>query len=214
MDFDEEIPLDSKEERNSYNCSVDDVTTETAAAAAEEEYCNHHLKKDYTVLKEEIIKQLQENDISEVSGVLSVSRGTTCTLLLRQSWKVSSIFEDWFSDEERLRKSVGISSKEISPKPENYCKIFMENVDIETMLFAPCGHLFCSDCWRSHVSISINDGPGYFSTVVTYFSTTVNYFSTVMYFSTTVIFPLLLDLFIFINSVKHLFIVTQSSEKI
>ncbi|KAH6815955.1 hypothetical protein C2S53_017380 [Perilla frutescens var. hirtella] len=146
MDSDEEIPLDSEEESNSYNYSGDDVTTEAAAAAVEEEYCSHHSKKDYTVLKEEMIKQLQENDISEVSGVLSVSRGTTCTLLLRQSWKVSSIFEDWFSDEERLRKSIGISSKKISPKPENYCKIFMENVDIETMLSAACGHLFCSDC--------------------------------------------------------------------
>ncbi|KAH6770164.1 hypothetical protein C2S52_014967 [Perilla frutescens var. hirtella] len=125
MDSDEEISLDYEEERNSYNCSGDNVTTE-AAAAVEEEYCSHHSKKDYTVLKEEMIKQLQENDISEVFSVLSVSRGTTCTFLLQQSWKVSSIFEDWFSDEERLHKSVEISSKEISPKPENYCKICME----------------------------------------------------------------------------------------
>ncbi|KAH6761915.1 hypothetical protein C2S52_019348 [Perilla frutescens var. hirtella] len=123
MDSDEEIPLASEEERDSYNCSGDDVTAE--------DDCSHHSKKDYTVLKEERIKQLQENDISEVSGVLSISRGTACTLLLRQSWK-----------------------------PENYCKICMENVDIETMLSAACGHLFCSDCWNAHVSISINDGPG------------------------------------------------------
>lgn len=156
MDSDEEIPMDFIEESDSYLCTGDDEEE----AAAEGEECSHRSKKDYTVLREESMKQLQEDDISKVSSVLSVSRGIACTLLLHKSWKLSSVFEDWFADEDGLRTAIGISRKQLSPKLGNYCKVCLENVDIGTMLSAACGHLFCSDCWKAHVSISINDGPG------------------------------------------------------
>ncbi|KAK6144662.1 hypothetical protein DH2020_021482 [Rehmannia glutinosa] len=68
-------------------------------------------KKHYKTLKQEEIKQLQQNDISTVSNVLSVSRGVACTLLCQNNWSLSSVYEKWFSDEnkipERSHREIG-----------------------------------------------------------------------------------------------------------
>ncbi|KAH6803041.1 RING/U-box superfamily protein [Perilla frutescens var. frutescens] len=108
------------------------------------------------------MKQLQENDILQVSSLLAVSRGIACTLLLRKNWSVSSVSDEWFADEERVRVAVGISTKpkpkQITNKEKNYCKICMETVNLSRMLSTSCGHLFCSDCWINYIAVSINDG--------------------------------------------------------
>lgn len=125
-------------------------------AAAKDSGHHHH-----TILTEESIKKLQQNDVSEVSTVLYVSRGIACTLLLHKSWNVSSILEHWFTDEEGLREAIGLSRKQTPPNLEkNHCKICFESFDAKTMLSAGCGHLFCSDCWKAYLAVSINDGPG------------------------------------------------------
>ncbi|KAL0403562.1 UNVERIFIED_CONTAM: putative E3 ubiquitin-protein ligase ARI8 [Sesamum radiatum] len=118
--------------------------------------------KQYTVLTEEAIKQLQENDISEVSDVLAVSRALACTLLSRYNWDVSSVFDKWFADEEKVRESIGISAKQKSVESSVHCKICLETVhnNNEDVYTASCGHPFCADCWKSYVAVSINDGPG------------------------------------------------------
>lgn len=146
--------MDSEEENDSCNSSGDDDLVFEAAA---KDSCHHH---HYTILTEETIKQLLQNDVSEVSTVLSVSRGIACSLLLHKSWNVSSILEHWFTDEEGLREAIGISRKQIPPKVENLCKICFENFHVETMLSAGCGHLFCSGCWKAYLAVSVNSGPG------------------------------------------------------
>ncbi|KAE8714499.1 putative E3 ubiquitin-protein ligase ARI7 [Hibiscus syriacus] len=56
----------------------------------------------YTVLKEADIKQHQEDDISKVSTVLSISRVDATILLRYYNWSVSKVHEEWFADEEGL----------------------------------------------------------------------------------------------------------------
>ncbi|KAK4403971.1 putative E3 ubiquitin-protein ligase ARI8 [Sesamum angolense] len=121
--------------------------------------CN--LQKQYTILAEEAIKQFQENDISEVSNILSDSRALACTLLSRYNWDISFVFDEWFGNEEKVRDSTGISPKQKSVESAVYCKICLETVENnENVYTASCGHRFCADCWKSYVAVSINDGPG------------------------------------------------------
>lgn len=44
------------------------------------------LQKNYTILKEEDIKQRQEEDITKISTVLSIPREAACILLRRYNW--------------------------------------------------------------------------------------------------------------------------------
>ncbi|PIN17281.1 putative E3 ubiquitin ligase [Handroanthus impetiginosus] len=110
-------------------------------------------KKHYKILKEEDIKRLQENDIAAVSDVLSVSKGSATALLCRYNWNLSSVYDNWFSDE-----PAGSSSPKRKSQKQ-ICKICFEDKN-KTMLSSSCGHLFCSDCFRTYISTSINDGPG------------------------------------------------------
>ncbi|XP_057797292.1 probable E3 ubiquitin-protein ligase ARI5 [Salvia miltiorrhiza] len=76
-------------------------------------------KKPYTILNEETLKHLQENDISQVSNLLAVTRGVACALLLRKKWHVESVLDEWFADEDKVRKSVGISANKEKRRNED-----------------------------------------------------------------------------------------------
>ncbi|KAL9165060.1 hypothetical protein ABFS82_06G146600 [Erythranthe guttata] len=121
-------------------------------------------QKNYTILNENRIRQLQNNDISIVSTHLFISRGLAFTLLRRNNWSTNSVFDEWFSDEDKVRKSVGLlPAAQESLKPDNYlCKICFDKIepDVKTLSCGPCSHPFCPDCWKSYVSSSIKDGPG------------------------------------------------------
>ncbi|EYU38083.1 hypothetical protein MIMGU_mgv1a025847mg, partial [Erythranthe guttata] len=122
-------------------------------------------QKNYTILNEKKIRQLQKKDISKVSKHLSISKSLACTLLRENNWNANSVFEEWFSDEEKVGESVGLLPEQVSLNPpppgDNLlCKICFETFKIENMSSGPCGHPFCTDCWKSYVSVSIDDGPG------------------------------------------------------
>ncbi|KAK6144655.1 hypothetical protein DH2020_021475 [Rehmannia glutinosa] len=167
--------MDSEEEDYYYTSGTDDVeevpededggddeeeVAEDGDSDDEPDYASvsrrHHTH--YKTLKQEEIKHLFENDISTVSNVLSVSRGVACTLLCQNNWSLSSVYEKWFSDENRIPDPVGESSLQKSEKLT--CKICYETVNITNTLSADCGHLFCSDCWKIYISTSIKYGPG------------------------------------------------------
>nr|CAD1844423.1 unnamed protein product [Ananas comosus var. bracteatus] len=63
---------------------------------------------NYTILSEADTRQRQEEDISRVSTVLSISRSAACVLLHHYNWSVSKVHDEWFADEEKARKAVGL----------------------------------------------------------------------------------------------------------
>lgn len=120
-------------------------------------------QKNYTVLKEEDIRQRQEDDINRISAVLSIPRVAACILLRRYNWSVNKVHEEWFADEERVRKNVGLLENpvlQLSNVKEVVCGICFDNYPSHVMVTVACGHPFCTTCWRSYISTSINDGPG------------------------------------------------------
>ncbi|XVF29276.1 hypothetical protein REPUB_Repub15cG0106900 [Reevesia pubescens] len=117
----------------------------------------------YTVLKEADIKRRQEDDISKVSTVLSISRVDATILLRHYHWSVSKVHDEWFADEERVRKSVGLLERPVvlvSNARELTCGICFESLPHDNITSAACGHPFCRTCWRGYICTNINDGPG------------------------------------------------------
>nr|CAD1829211.1 unnamed protein product [Ananas comosus var. bracteatus] len=66
------------------------------------------LLHNYTILSEADTRQRQEEDISRVSTVLSISRSVACVLLRHYNWSVTKVHDEWFADEEKVRKAVGL----------------------------------------------------------------------------------------------------------
>ncbi|KAL7176870.1 hypothetical protein ACSBR2_030248 [Camellia fascicularis] len=120
-------------------------------------------QKNYMVLKDADIRQHQEEDITTVSTVLSIS-GVDASILLRHyHWSVSNVHEAWFADEDRVRKAVGLLERPVVKFPnakELTCGICFESYPLDRISAAACGHPFCSTCWRAYMSTSIDGGPG------------------------------------------------------
>ncbi|KAL8159226.1 hypothetical protein V2J09_000763 [Rumex salicifolius] len=130
-----------------------------------EGYCSEgfHVQQSYTVLSEADIRQCQEDDITRISTVLSISRVEAGILLRYYNWSVSKVHDEWFADEEKVRKAVGLLESPVvnlSDAREFTCGICFETFPKDEIHGAVCGHPFCSSCWAGYISTSINDGPG------------------------------------------------------
>ncbi|CAM0904055.1 unnamed protein product [Alopecurus aequalis] len=114
------------------------------------ELLSHRQQQSYCILSEAGIKQRQEGDINRVATVLSISKSEACALLRSYNWSVSKVHDEWFADEERVRKVVGFLEKriEMPNDRELTCGICFESCPRASMSAAACGHPFCSACWR------------------------------------------------------------------
>ncbi|KAF8057205.1 hypothetical protein N665_1263s0003 [Sinapis alba] len=124
---------------------------------------SHRSQMNYVVLKEEDIRRLQMDDIGRVSMVLSITQAEATILLLHYHWSVSKVHDEWFADEERVRKAVGILERPLVSTPDGgelTCGICFESFLPEEIVSLSCGHPFCSTCWAGYISTTINDGPG------------------------------------------------------
>ena len=132
----------------------------------DESRSNSKAKQSYVLLKESDIQQRQENEITEVSNVLFISKAAATVLLLHYNWRVCDVQDEWFADEERIRKKVGLFEKPVFLLPKKLkkveltCSICYENFRVSMMVWVSCGHPFCRDCWEKYVSVAIKDGVG------------------------------------------------------
>ncbi|CAJ1933307.1 unnamed protein product [Sphenostylis stenocarpa] len=120
-------------------------------------------EQNFTILKESDIQQRQEEDITRVATVLSISRVLASILLRHYNWSVSRVHDAWFADEDRVRNAVGLLEKPIVQHDntgELTCGICFENYPRARIEMASCGHPYCITCWEGYISTSINDGPG------------------------------------------------------
>ncbi|XP_022965653.1 probable E3 ubiquitin-protein ligase ARI8 [Cucurbita maxima] len=120
-------------------------------------------QQNYIILAEADIRQRQEEDIMRVSTVLSISKVAASILLRYYNWSVSKVHDEWFADEEKVRRAVGILEKPVLPHSnalELPCGICFEIYSRDNIQSAACGHPFCNTCWTGYIRTSINDGPG------------------------------------------------------
>ncbi|TKY67445.1 E3 ubiquitin-protein ligase ARI7 [Spatholobus suberectus] len=120
-------------------------------------------EQNFSILNEYDIRLRQEDDITRVATVLSISRVPASILLRHHNWSVSRVHDAWFADEERVRKAVGLLEKPIVQHlntSELTCGICFESYPHARIEMASCGHPYCISCWEGYISTSINDGPG------------------------------------------------------
>ena len=106
---------DKEEEKKMQNIAVGDGDDESRS--------NRKAKQSYVLLKESDIQQRQENEITEVSNVLFISKAAATVLLLHYNWRVCDVQDEWFADEERIRKKVGLFEKPVFLLPKKLRKV-------------------------------------------------------------------------------------------
>nr|AAD24830.1 putative RING zinc finger protein [Arabidopsis thaliana] len=124
---------------------------------------SHRSQKNFCVLREEDIRRHQMDNIERVSVVLSITEVEASILLRHFHWSVGRVHDEWFADEERVRKTVGILESHVVPPSDDSeltCGICFDSYPPEKIASVSCGHPFCTTCWTGYISTTINDGPG------------------------------------------------------
>lgn len=124
---------------------------------------SHWYQQNYTILTEADIRQRQDDDTARISTVLSIPKPQASILLRYYNWSVSKVHDEWFADEERVRRAVGFLEDSVIKHPnakELTCGICFDIFPCNKIRTAACGHPFCDLCWKGYISTSINDGPG------------------------------------------------------
>ena len=171
-DYDEETYISNESDEDEHDIyedeAVDDEDDGDAYIAddidEDKESMDRITEKNFIVLEAEDIRKLLQDEIAKVSSILFVSREAATILLCNYNWDVDKISEEWFANEEKVRKAAGLlehySARDLSKK-EFFCGICLENHDCcYDAVGIACGHLFCKTCWKTYISTSINDGRG------------------------------------------------------
>ncbi|KAF9589573.1 hypothetical protein IFM89_025699 [Coptis chinensis] len=132
----EMVSARGSDDEGEYPCEEDDNNNDIGGYVSEEEdYGNNEdCGQNHTALCEADIRELQEQDVTELSFVLNIRKTSATILLCQYNWDVDSVNNDWFADEEKVRKKVGLMEKLV-------------------VYYSPL-------CWKGYITTSINDGPG------------------------------------------------------
>ncbi|CAH8319843.1 unnamed protein product [Eruca vesicaria subsp. sativa] len=146
----------------------DDDNEHSHGEDAEPEYVDEDVNdssSNYVVLKEKDIRIRQENDIKQVSMLLSITTVEASVLLLHYRWIISKLTDEWFADEDKVRRTAGVleGGSVLVEKPRGRkikCGICFDKFRPRKIVPIVCGHSFCSTCWNGYISTAINDGSG------------------------------------------------------
>ncbi|KAJ4903383.1 putative E3 ubiquitin-protein ligase ARI10 [Raphanus sativus] len=166
MDYsDDDGMLDNESgEDNLYSDNMAD--SDSGLLAEEENDKDSTSQLGYVVLKEEDIHEHQRTHIEQVSTLLSINQVEAIALLLHYQWSVSKVEDEWFTDEDKVRKSVGLLKEpvvvafDLNDKVNIECGICFDLYLQKEIATVSCGHPYCKTCWTGYITSKINDGPG------------------------------------------------------
>jgi len=136
---------------------------------------------EYVLIDRSDVAQTMAKKAREVSELLNVSSSCAEALLRGAGWSNERLLESFWSDGEALQKKCGVlewgGSAETPfcedglpgldsdvPLPDVktnseglVCRICFCDVEPGEALGAPCGHLFCADCYEAYLSNKLED---------------------------------------------------------
>ncbi|CAO2211782.1 unnamed protein product [Urochloa humidicola] len=117
----------------------------------------------YAVLTEQAIRKELSQQAAFTAEALSVPADWALALLLHYRWRAYDLFFDWDSDQDAVRRAVGLPP---AAAPDNdgeetvTCGICLEAKPAAATATAGCAHRYCHDCWRRYVSAAAGGGGG------------------------------------------------------
>jgi ariadne-1 len=126
------------------------------------------------------IRMMQAEDLrpemmsrcKDVCEVLGISQSTAMVLLSAFCWSKETLLEQYMTNAEQILKKAGVyhrATQETQPpqspshaksksNDSSTCFICFED-SVDQMLAMPCGHAFCTDCWRLFCENAVQEGP-------------------------------------------------------
>ncbi|XP_065846864.1 probable E3 ubiquitin-protein ligase ARI8 [Euphorbia lathyris] len=149
----------SSPEDDSYNLGYDDDNDDYSDDDfSSDDHHQANITIDSTILNEIDIRQRIDDEISQISSILSLPKPYATVLLCFFNWSVTKIHDSWFTDESGVRLKLGLLEKPVRVSATEFtCGICFDSFTCNEISSAACGHPFCNDCWSSYISTSINN---------------------------------------------------------
>ena len=109
---------------------------------------------------DDVISQLIDPTVTQVSQVLNWSRSSTLALLRHYKWKRETLTENYFADPDQVIRKTKIrnSTEDVNwTTAENECLMCFDDVPAKQAAHLSCGHVFCTDCWNGHLRYALDN---------------------------------------------------------
>lgn len=141
----------------------------------------------YETLTEEDVERTMEQSAKRVSDIYGISHDDSVIILRRNHWNKDRVIDQLADDPDVIYTSSGLvqppsegtllasseptlsGSQPSTPgEPSNtfQCSICGEEVTVSETYSLGCGHRFCNDCWRSYITVSMQEN-GHLGIVMT-----------------------------------------------
>merc|ERR1719230_461465 len=115
--------------------------------------------------------------IDEVASVIELPRVAVSALLRQYGWNKESLFDQYYSDPAKTTAKAGVdlwteqegsdsaasfdAAAVVLPAPtgEVTCEICYCDYEGDESVASPCGHFFCTGCYKAYLVSKVADGP-------------------------------------------------------
>ena len=108
---------------------------------------------------EDVIPEMKRRT-GDVAEILGVPASAVTVLLREHKWSKEILLEKFYNNPEKIEHKYGIYARcnPIAPKKKSTrtCKICYD--DEFSMIAMPCGHEFCTGCWKDFVDNAVSEG--------------------------------------------------------
>lgn len=123
-----------------------------------------HQPHDFEALTPEQLINKQQKEVIDTADVLGIPVAVSGVLLRSYGWNKEKLFTDFFEDKDKVCKkaktNLNTNSFFWGNKNQKYeCGCCFEEFKGTEMCALSCMHFLCRKCWKSYLTISINDGP-------------------------------------------------------
>ena len=130
----------------------------------------------YTIITKFNLENMQQEALGQVQSILGCTSTTARALLTFFSWDAESVLSTIAErGEEEVYKRAGVIPRTAEaatttslsvqlPPPSSSapssssCAVCFSDIPPGTTVAMSCGHGFCEDCWRQHISIAVREG--------------------------------------------------------
>ncbi|KAJ1451909.1 hypothetical protein M885DRAFT_528301 [Pelagophyceae sp. CCMP2097] len=122
----------------------------------------------YSVLERHDVEKMKNAKISELADMLEIPVTSAEALLRHSGWSSERLMEAFVCDAASLLRSAGIDRWQRGPsggvalpqsqEPTLECRICLGDVSAAEGVAAPCGHFFCSECYKLYLNNAVDEG--------------------------------------------------------
>lgn len=104
--------------------------------------------------------------IGEVMEFLGIENRAIAAVLMRGfGWNKERLINAYLGDPSGTLGKAGLKTLQLEAPVERpdevlECPVCMDDFRAADSFALPCGHRFCSECWKGHLAVKVDEGPG------------------------------------------------------